>query len=75
MCVEPAQIPVEGIFPARALTRVATRAQPTFQVTSQRSHAVSSITNCVYVMLANFTNKELTIPKATIFGVAEEVSE
>jgi hypothetical protein len=26
-------------------------------------------------MLANFSSEELTIPKATILGVAEEVSE
>ena len=75
VCVERAQIPVEGIFPARALTRVATSARPTFQVTSQRSQAVSSFTNGAYVMLANFTNEELTVPKATILGVAEELSE
>ena len=26
-------------------------------------------------MIVNFTNKELTVPKATILGVAEEMSE
>ena len=28
-----------------------------------------------YVMLANFSNEPLTIPKATTLGVAEEASE
>ena len=75
VCMEPAQIHVEGIFPARTPTRFGTSAHPTFQVTSQRGHAVSELSNCAYVMLANFSEVELIVPKATKLGVAEEVSE
>jgi len=54
VCAEPTQIPVVGIFPARALTRFGTSAHPNFQVTSQRSHAVSELFKCAYGMLAKF---------------------
>jgi hypothetical protein len=40
VCVEPAQIPTEGIFPARALTRVGLKSKPT-KVTSPPEHATA----------------------------------
>jgi hypothetical protein len=46
VCVEPTQIPVEGIFPARAFTGVGTSVHTTFQGSSQRFYAASSLSNC-----------------------------
>jgi len=31
--------------------------------------------SCAHVILANFSGEELTVPKATVLGVAEEMSE
>jgi len=36
VCVEPAQIPIEGILPARGLTRVETRSNGSFELTFMR---------------------------------------
>ena len=75
ICVEPAQIPIQGILPARALSRVKSSAQEP-QVKSQLSgKEVEVPRNCAYVMVANFTSEELVIPKSTILGIAEEISE
>jgi len=63
LCVEPATIPLEGILPARVLSRVGTSVHET----SQPGRAL--------VMLANFSHETLTLPKSTVLGVAEEVSE
>jgi hypothetical protein len=53
VCVEPVQIPIEGIFPTRALTRVGLNSQPT-DVTSPPEHATArSHSRCAYVMIAN----------------------
>jgi len=60
VCMEPAQIHVKGIFLARTLTRVGTSAHSTFQVTSQRGHADIDLSNCAYVMLANFSEEHCT---------------
>ena len=76
VCVEPAQIPIEGILSARGLSRVEPKANEAFRVTSEHDRIAASTRNsCAYVMVANFSNEELTIPKATVLGVAEEVSE
>ena len=43
---------------------------------SQSSHSETGApSRCAYVMLANFSNETLVVPKATVLGVAEEVSE
>ena len=73
VCVEPAQVPIEGIFPARALSRVE---QSVHGVTSQaHGNATGNSSGCTYVILANFSDENLILPKATIIGVAEEISE
>ena len=59
--MEPATIPLQGILPARVLSRVGTSVHET----SQPGRAL--------VMLANFSYETLTLPKST--AVAEEVSE
>ena len=76
VCVEPATIPIQGIFSARALTRVGTGERDSTQLTSPPKQAnTDAPASNVYVMLANFSQEELTLPKATVLGLAEEVSE
>jgi hypothetical protein len=72
VCVEPVPIPIEGILPARALTRVG----PSARMTSQSDNrAKKSPDTRAYVMLANFSEETVVIPKATVVGLEEEVSE
>ena len=76
VCVEPAQIPIEGILPARGLTRVEPRSNGSSDLTSRDScDTVRTSDNRALVMIANFSREELTIPKATVLGVAEEITE
>ena len=72
--VEPAQIPIAGILPACGLSRTDSTAQVSPGLTSRDSHAETRA-RYAYVMVANFTDEKLTIPKATVLGVAEEVGE
>jgi hypothetical protein len=45
-------------------------------VTSQDRHRTARARNsCAYVTVANFSDEKLTLPKATVLGVAEEISE
>ena len=72
VCIEPVQIPIEGILPARALSR----AERPEHVTSQDDRKpTESLHNCACVMVANFSDEALTIPKATVLGIAEGISE
>jgi len=72
-CIEPVQIPIEGILPARALSRVE---QPEHVITSEDDHKLTGgFHSCAYVMVANFSDEALTIPKATVLGIAEGISE
>ena len=74
--MESAQIPIEGILPARALSRDESNGQETSRVISQSIHSETGAPiRCAYVMLANFSNGPLVVPKATVLGVAEEISE
>jgi len=76
VCVEPAAIPIQGILSARALTKVGTRERDSTQLTSPPEQAnVDASANNVYVMLANFSQEKMPLPKATVLGLAEEVSE
>jgi hypothetical protein len=75
VCIEPAKIPVEGIFPARALTRVGTNVLESSHATARADRAETGCSkDRAYVMLANFSEETMTVPKATILGMAE-VSE
>jgi hypothetical protein len=69
------QIPIEGVFPDRALAQVQQGEGQSTEMMSQRSCQASVSSNSAYVMLANFSGEKLTIRKAKILGVAEEVSE
>jgi hypothetical protein len=76
VCIEPAHIPIEGVLPARALTRVECSPSKTSPMTSRAHHkAVRSPNTSAYVMLANFSDQTLTVPKSTVLGISEEASE
>jgi hypothetical protein len=75
VCIEPAQIPIEGVVAVRALARVEQNAGQTIELTSRSSAEVTRSRNNTYVMVANFSNQDLTLHKATVLGVAERVSE
>jgi len=76
VCVEPAQIKIEGVFTARALSRVEPGKQKPSRVTSPGSATVTRASNsCVLLMVANFSDESLKIPKKTVLGVAEQIAE
>ena len=76
MCIEPEHIPIEGVLPARALTRVECSPSKTSLIKSQAVHMVARSPNTrANVMLANFSDQALTVPKSTVLGIAEEASE
>jgi len=72
---KPVQIPIEGIFAARALSRVGHSVRQARELKSQQDREVVRSADSAYVILTNFSNEPLTIPKATILVVAEEASE
>jgi hypothetical protein len=71
--VEPAQIPEQGIFPARALFR--DERDERAVSTQANSNATGNCDSSICVMQANFSDEELTVLKDTLLGVAEEMSE
>ena len=69
VCVEPTQIPIEGILSARALSRVRSGAPETSQVRSQDGHTVTIASNDrAYCIKANFSEEAL-------IGLAEQIPE
>ena len=73
ICIEPVQIPIEGILPARGLSRVE---QSEYVMTSQDGRKPTRrLHSCACVTVANFSDEALTIPKATVLGIAEGISE
>jgi hypothetical protein len=76
VCVEPAHIPIEGILPTRALTRVECSTGEKPPMTSQTDQMVTKSHNTrAYAMLANFSDQTLTVPKSTVLGITEDMSE
>jgi len=75
--VEPARIPIQGVQPASVLTRVGTvTPQPPSQVTSRHGRVETGAAgNHAHVLVANFSDETLIIPKSTVTGIAEPVSE
>jgi len=73
--VEPAQIPIEGIFPARTLSQVKPRTRQSPQLTQPSDGTVTRSAKTAHVMLANFSEETLTVPKHTVLGIAQQVSE
>jgi hypothetical protein len=73
VCVEPTDVPIEGIFPARVLSRVERNVR---RVTSRADwDATGNANSCACLMLTNFSDETLIVPKSTLLGIAEEVSE
>jgi hypothetical protein len=67
-------VPIQGVHPARVITRV--RKRSSLQLTSLQGHIFSEAPrNCAYVMITNYSDEELTVPKATVLGIAEDISE
>jgi hypothetical protein len=81
VCVEPAQLPLEGVIAARGLSRTFTKPQQTKRSRSAMTQEqasdqlMSSQTGpLVHVMIVNFSPEEIELPRATVLGVAEEIS-
>jgi transposase InsO family protein len=85
VCIEPAQLPSEGILVARGISRAIVQTQQSNQpqrrkaekartasVTSQGRDVVKA---AVHVMVVNFSHEEVELQKGTVLGVAEEVSD
>jgi len=76
VCVEPALIPIQGVLPARVLTRVETVTPPSSKLTSQTGCVeIGQTINRAHVVVANFNDEPLTVPNSTVTGVAKQVSE
>ena len=57
ICIEPALIPIEGILPARVLSRVESRTREPISVMSSDVYsATRAPSSTAYVMLANFSS-------------------
>jgi hypothetical protein len=74
ICMEPAIIPIQGVHSPRVLTRIQTKLD--LQLTSLQGRIVSEAPrDCAYVIITNSSSEALTVPKATILSIAEEISE
>jgi hypothetical protein len=83
--VEPALLPCTGILVARSDCRPVMQMQQlgkarvpraeTAKATEGRSGKPGSSKVAVQVMVVNFSHEEVELPKATVLGMAEEVSE
>jgi len=69
VCVEHAHIPIHRILPARVITRVG------LSITQSEHNKAPIPHSRTHVMLANFGDSPITIPKSTVLGIAEQVSE
>jgi len=80
VCVEPAQVPCEGVLVARGLSHVLPAEGRSGEVReSSRCWRTSQMINMrkadhVHVMVVNFSGEEVVLPRATVVGVAEEIS-
>ena len=76
ICIEPVQIHIEGVLPARTLSRIESNVHKFPTLASKVVHAETDVSgSCAHVILANFSDEDLTVPKVTMLGVAEEMSE
>jgi hypothetical protein len=81
VCVEPAQPPLDGVLAARRLSRTFTKPQQSTRsqcaMTSvEAGDQLTSIQtgSITHVMIVNFSHEETELPKATVLGIAEEIS-
>jgi hypothetical protein len=80
VCVEPAQLPIEGVLAARALSR--TIQKPASQLQQMQAKGVMTSSDkqlrqlsphfYAHFMVTNFTQEEIVLP---VLGVAEQISE
>jgi len=80
VCIEPAQMPHECILAARGISPVLPaelrlgRSRETSRCL-RSSHLIDNIRReYFHVMVVNFSQEEVVIPRATLVGVAEEIS-
>ena len=79
VCVEPAQLP-NGVLAARVLSPVLPSADQSdaLSVTSHATREAQLTNSCrcayVHVLVVNFSQEEIVLPKATVLGVAEAIS-
>jgi hypothetical protein len=71
VCIKPALIPLEGVMLARKPSKLIAKTNPPSRQQISESDTPKKF---VHIMVANFSQEELALPKATILGVAEEVS-
>ena len=80
VCVEPAQLPNEGVLAARVLSPVLPSADQADaqSVTSHATREAQLNNSCrrsyVHVMVVNISQEEIVLTKATVLGVAEAIS-
>jgi hypothetical protein len=76
VCIDPTQIPIQGVFSARELSRINSGAQEPPETTSEDGQTETQVArNRAYIMLENFSEETLVVPKATLLGVAERIPE
>jgi hypothetical protein len=82
ICIEPAQLPFEGILVARGLSRSISSTQQPSQPRalaalseSDRPQKCDSAQAFAHVLIVNFSHEEIEVPKATVLGMAEKISE
>jgi hypothetical protein len=85
VCIEPVQLPSEGVLIARGVSRtivpIQKSKQPCVQTpgAARRASDVSQdndvVKAAVHVMVVNISNEDVDLPKGTVLGMAEEVSE
>ena len=80
VCIEPAQILHEGTVAARGLSPILPlerrlgRSRETSRCLRSSQLIDNSRWEYVQVMVVNFSQEEVVIPRATVVGVAEEIS-
>jgi len=72
VCIEPVEIPTERFLPERALWLVQQNEQ---RMKSRDYRTRKEESTLVHVMLANFGDEALTIPRATVLGIDQGISE
>jgi hypothetical protein len=82
VCIEPAQLPSEGILVARGVSRVIVPTQQFNQQTAEASRRASDTSQgsdvvkaAVHVIVLNVSHEEVELPKGIVLCVEEEVSE
>jgi hypothetical protein len=73
ICIEPVQTPIEGILPARAVSQVEQLERG--MMSRDDRNPTETLHSCACAMLANFSDEAITIPKTTVLGIAEGISE